>query len=363
MRTLAMCPILRQNVPVRGLCLSVLFWLLSGAVLAEAQEGVVLFERAPLRPGLCAVLRIQFSGSAEVRCVADQTASALDERLRAARGRLRELGALLGVILERDADPHLVRMVLVTGEGEQAALAIERVEDRPEPDVDRSLALKARDAYEVIAFVDRSLPEREAAAAVLAKPLAQTSESTPAEYGPLWLAFMELGGGLNLGDSPRGEGAALLGVGRASARQRYELALGARLLSRQHEQSQFGKISVVERGPVLLLRALARRGRFELGGFAQLFVAVSYAEGFTADGVEGHKRVASALLGLGPDLRLRLFHSAYLRFAPSVELWTTQQRFALDNQVMIERGHVSASLPLSLMISLPLHKTPEDFQP
>jgi hypothetical protein len=365
-----MCLILRQNVPVRGLFVSVLVWLL-GCALAEAQAGVVLFERAPLRPGLCAALRIQLSGSAEVRCVADVAASSLAERLNATRARLRDEGELIGVLLERDSDPRLVRMYLVTGEGEQATLAIERIEDRPEPDVDRSLALKVRDAYEVIAFVDRALPAREASAAVLAKRGSRSAEAqasqgvqpAPAPEGPHWLSFVEIGGGLSLGDSVRGVGSALLGLGRASARRRYELALGARMLSRQHESSSLGKISVAERGPVLSLRALARRKRLELGAFAELFVAVSSAEGFPADGEPGQQHVATAVLGLGPDLRLRMFRSAYLRFTPSLELWTTNQRFALDHQVLIERGHVSASLPLSLLISLPLQNTPEDFQP
>jgi hypothetical protein len=365
-----MCPIFRQNVPVRGLFVSALVWLL-GCALAEAQAEVVLFERAPLRPGLCAALRIQLSGSAEVRCVADVADGSLAERLNAARRSLRDGGDLIGVLLERDSDPRLMRMYLVTGEGEQAALAIERIEDRPEPDVDRSLALKVRDAYEVIAFVERTMPQQDASAAVLAKPGPKSAEApagqgvqpAPAPQAPHWLSFVEIGGGLSLGDSVRAVGSALLGVGRATARRRYELGLGARMLQRQHESSSLGQISVVDFGPMLTLRALARRKRLELGAFAELFVAVSAAEGFTTDGESGEKRVATLVLGLGPDLRVRMFRSAYLRFAPSFELWTTNQRFALDHQVVIERGYVSASLPLSLLISLPLQKTPEDFQP
>jgi hypothetical protein len=344
-------------------------WLL-GSLAAEAQTEIVLFERAPLRPGLCAALRIQLSGSAEVGCLPDGASASLAERLAGTRARLRDASATLGVLLERDSDPHLLRMYLVTAEGEQATLAIERIEDRPEPDVDRSLALKVRDAYEVIAFVDRTLPDSPAsAAAVLVGPKAVPTTSVvplsaaSAPQDSSWLAFVDLGGGLSLGDSARGLGNMLAGVGHTARRVRYEVGLGARMVSRQSEHTILGKVSVAERGPLLSARVLWRWERLELGAASHLFIAFSAAEGTTADGVSGKERVVSAVLGLGPDLRLSLFRSAYLRFAPSLELWTTRQRFALDHQVLIDHGRVAASLPLSLVISLPLAKTSEGFQP
>jgi hypothetical protein len=353
---------------VRGLCWLLCLWLL-GCACAEAQAGVLLFERAPLRPGLCAALRIQLTGLAEVRCVPDSASASLAERLAASRQRVASEASLLGVLLERDEDPRLVRMYLVTGAGEQAALAIERIEDRPEPDVDRSLSLKVLDAYELISFVDSALPDKgESAAAVLATPenrpvLSPDGQSPRDPARPFLLSFVELGGGLGVGDGVWGVANVLLGVGRASARSRYELALGARLSSPQQERSSLGSVSVRERGPLLAARLNARFGRFELGGSAHLLLVFAEAVGVTSDGEDGRENTIAAVLGLGPELRVRLFRQAYLRLAPSLELWTTRQRYAVDNQVMIDRGRFSLTLPLSLLISLPLEKTPEGFQP
>jgi hypothetical protein len=369
-----MCPIFRQNVAVRGLFLSLVVWLL-GAACVEAQAGVLLFERSSLRPGLCAALRIQLSGSAEVRCLSDGPASGLADRLNGARARVRAEQASLGVLLERDADPRLVRTYLVSAQGEQATLAIERIEDRPEPDVDRGIALKVRDAYEVIGFVERELPKQQAsAAAVLAKPPlppSSTAGRPPTEAPvqgmqvvpatePFTHAFVELAGGLRLGDALLGVGSAQLGVGRVSARLRYEFGIGARLSSRQHEQRAARTIRLVERGPLLSARLTFRTGRVELGGALQLYLALVEAE---AEGIRGRKNVMSAVLGLGPDLRVRLFRLAYVRFAPSVELAMPPQRFRVNGLTVIDGRLVGASLMLGLLISLPVQATSEGFQP
>jgi len=231
-----------------------------------------------------------------------------------------------------------------------------------------------RDAYEVISFVERELPKSPAAAAaVLAAPataeppapgaLPRPEPTGPVE-GPFLLSFLELGGGLSLGTSTRALGTALLGVARGSARSRYELGLGARLSSRQHEtREDLGRISVSELGPLLSARMLWRRGRVEVGGALTFYLAFAWAEGVTADGSTGRSRPITPVLGLGPDLRVRMFRFAYLRFAPSLELATIRQRYALDQQVMVDAGWVSVSLPFSLLVTLPLRNVPESFQP
>ncbi len=366
---LVIASVLGQNGPVRGLLWLLVGWLTFSAA-AQAEAAVVLFERAPLRPGLCAALRIQLSGSAEVRCVADGTAPGLAERLEGARARLRSDAATLGVLLERDADPSLVRMYLVSAEGEQAALSIERIEDRPEPDVDRSLALKVRDAYELIGFVQRELPQAEpaAAAAVLAPPPAAAARvstvpnaTTPVAPEPYLHAFVELGGGLTLGGALRGLGHALLGVGKVGSRQRYEFGVGARLATDEERANAAGvKVRLTERGPLLAARLTYRTGRLELGGAIQLYLAFTTAD---ADGFRGQKPPITPVIALAPDLRLRLFPLAYLRFAPSFELATMRQRYTVDNRLVIERDYFGASLTLALVISLPVQPTHQGFQP
>jgi hypothetical protein len=147
-------------------------------------------------------------------------------------------------------------------------------------------------------------------------------------------------------------------------RTRYELGLGARMSSGQHEKDPRGAISLVERGALLSARLTYRAGRLEVGGALQLYVAFITAEGFiNGQGVRDRKPVVSAILSLGPDLRVRLFRLVYLRFAPSLDLATTDQRFSIDGDVLIDRRFVGASLPLSLVISLPIKPTGEGFQP
>jgi hypothetical protein len=365
---LVIAPVIGQNGRVRGLFWLLVSWLAAGAA-AQAQAAVVLFERAPLRPALCAALRIQLSGSAEVRCVTEGAAAGLAERLQTARARLRSDDAKLGVLLERDTDPRLVRMYLVGAEGEQASLAIERIEDRPEPDVDRSLALKVRDAYEVIGFVERELPKSEAAAAVLAVPRSTVAVAAAAPVAgpaavpePYVHAFVELGGGLALGGALRGLGSALIGVGAVSTRARYELGLGARLfLSRESAREGATRVSLTERGPLLAARVLFRTGRLELGAALQLYLAVISAE---AVGIR-KPPLLTPVIGLGPDLRVRLFPLAYLRFAPGLELATVRRQYTVYERPTpwVPRGHVGASLVLALVISLPVQPTSQGFQP
>lgn len=349
---------------VRGLGLLLVAWLW-GSVAARAQAPVVLFERAALRPSLCVALRIQLSGSAEVRCISDGPAPSLAERLDDARTRLRAEEASLGVLLERDTDPGLVRMYLISPDGEQAALALERIEDRPEPDVDRSLALKVRDAYEVIGFVERELPPQQAsAAAVLAKPApAPAAARVPASRSdqPLWQIAPELQGGLALDGLLRGHYGAQLSVGLMSARQRLELALGARVYTSHTERGMGGAIRLAEAGPSLAARASFRFGRFEIGAALQLFLAIASVEG--SEGVRGKRRVFTPVVGLGPDLRVRLFRAAYLRLAPALEVSAIRQHFAIDGADLIERKLVGANIPLSLLFVLPVAQTPGGFQP
>ncbi|HTU61171.1 MAG TPA: hypothetical protein VMF89_22105, partial [Polyangiales bacterium] len=244
------------------------------------------------------------------------------------------------------------------------ALSIERIEDRPEPDVDRSLALKARDTYELLGFVQRELPTAEPAAAVLA-PAAPTAvrAANAATLGPLepYLhAFVELGGGLTLGGNVRGLGHALLGLGAVSTRLRYEFGLGARLASPESSSSGGARVHLAERGALLAARLSYRWWRLELGCALQLYLAFTEAD---AAGIRGRKQTFTPVIGLGPDLRLRLFPLAYLRFVPSFELATRRQYYEVDDRLLIDRGYFGASLTLALLISLPVQPTRQGFQP
>jgi hypothetical protein len=150
-------------------------------------------------------------------------------------------------------------------------------------------------------------------------------------------------------------------MGAVGTRARYELGVGARLASPESAEEGRTRVSLTERGPLLAARVLFRTGRLELGGALQLYLAFIAAE---AAGTQ-RRPPLTPVIGLGPDLRLRLFPLAYLRFAPSFELATRRQKYTVDmrNPPVIDRGHVGASLVLALVISLPVQPTSQGFQP
>jgi hypothetical protein len=344
---LAKWPTLRQNVRVRGALLGVWVWTLA-ALGARADDGVVLHEGSAPRPGLCAALRIQLSGAAPVTCLAEPEQGALSERIAASAAALRARGARLGVLLERDPDPGLLRMYIVAARDDQAVVAIERIEDRPEPDVDRSLALKVSDAYEVMAIVREAAPERTlpAAAALQPPPAARQRAG--------WQPLLEVGGGLHLEpELLRGLANVLLGVGVVRDTLRVELAAGARLDSQAKAEGELGSVRMRERGALIGVRLLWQRGRFELGGVLEGVLARISADAGAPVDRQGHESFFTPALGVGADLRLRLFGAAWLRFAPSLELLTHEQ-LAIDRTVLLQTGPVRAALPLSLLVHLPL---------
>jgi hypothetical protein len=339
---------LRQNVRVRW-ALGVAVWVLAaGGVRADA--GVVLREGGAPRPGLCAALRIQLTGVAEVHCEAEPAQAALSERIAATSAALQAQGARLGVLLERDPDPGLLRMYIVAARGDQAVVAIERIEDRPEPDVDRSLALKVSDAYEAIAIVRAAAPER-------ALPVAAALEPAPtAAPSSRWAPLLEVGGGLHLEpDQLRGLVNILLGVGIDLGALRFELAAGARLDSEAKQTtSALGSMRMRERAGLLDLRLLWRSSRFEIGAVLEGVFSRISASGDAADAAEGsqEERFFSPVLAVGADLRVRLFGTAFLRAAPTLEVMH-EERLAIHKTTLLTTGPLRAVLPLSLLVYLP----------
>jgi hypothetical protein len=327
----------------------------------RAEPGVVLFEQADLRKGLCAALRIQLSDAADVTCTPDRAGADLAERLRVSAEQVRSQGALLGVLVERDPDPGRVRMYILSSQTDQAVIAIEAIEDRPEPDVDRSLALKVRNTFELVGYV-----RAQAKAPIQASPLPAVLAPAPppppaAPPGRHWLMLFDAGGGLALGNELRAVASVALGVGRQQPGSRWELALGARLYSERSESQDGLRLNMVERGPSLAGRWLWRRGRFELGGALEAQLSVLKARGQARDGTEDTARRVTPLFSPGLDLRVRLFSTAFLRFSPSLEIPLVQRALQVDGETLIQDKPVRGTLPLSLVMLLPL--TRESVQP
>ncbi|MET0285064.1 MAG: hypothetical protein ABW352_11355 [Polyangiales bacterium] len=297
---------------------SLIFVLCMLATRARA-DTLVLYEQPALRPGLCTALRIQLTGLADVTCrtdLAGEPAQRIDAASRALQGAER-----LAVLLE--SDERYARMLIVGDAPDRALLAIEPVEARPEPDVDRALALKVRETFEL----------------ARSTPVVTTRRAQP--------GWLEVGAGLSAGMQARALGVAALGLRREHARGFVELGILGRLAS----ELEHARIRERE----WALAATARLGfvhaRLSYGPSLELAIVRAYASSDSADGRQGESARALPRFVLALDLRLVLTRSLALRFAPGLELDPLARRFRSDDDVL-SLGHVRASLSLSLVIGL-----------
>lgn len=344
-------------------CLVGTLWCLSAAC-AQAEDRVLLFESPRLRPGLCGALRIQLVDTANVRCVRDTFGEELPARIAAAANAVQAERARLGILLERDPKPTQVRMYIVAGRKDEAVIAIERIEDRKEPDVDRSLALKVRDALDVMTravLPATAGPQTTQGSSNITKSLLPSVVSPPpvsnveAPVPSPWAFVLEAGGGALFGNPGTRAAGRLLAGGRYNgARFSTELTFGARFHARLAQESRAGTVDENEWGPELSLRNLWRYRRLQLGAFAELMWLRIDARGSTVSGARGTSSQGIIGSSLGIDLRVRLFASAFVRVAPGLDILSVAQRFALDERVTLDVGRTRVLLPVSFLVALPI---------
>lgn len=336
-------------------------WVLCGWLAtshaARAETVVELRETQGLRPGLCTALRIQLTDVGEVRCTSEPDPGPLPERIAQAAGAVRAGQARMAVLLERDADPDLVRMYVVGGQADRAVLAFERVENRPDPDVDRSLALKVRAALEAVRIVREAQTaeaEGELAAALVPSPAETNAAQPSAPARRSYAGALEVGGGASLGQHTRALGQGALVVAAQLERYRFEGGALARWFAPLDVRGPRGSVDENEWALGLSLRALRSLGtRFWLGVALDPSFSVVSAQGTTLSGARGEERLARFTLTVALDLRLRLLASTYLRFAPGVDLALVRQRFAVDHDVTLELSRARLLLPLSVWVGWP----------
>ena len=311
-------------------------------------ETLLLLESPDLRPGLCSALRIQLTDVAEVECQAEGKGAPLSVRIARAATAATSWHARLAVLLERDPDPRLVRMYLVGARAERAVIAIERIEDRDDADVDRSLALEVRSALEALsdASVASATHRPEPLAPVLAPRLRRAAE-------PSWLALLEAGGAWVVGTHRHGAATAGLGVRRVRGPMYAELLLTGRVESRELMRSRAGAVRLRAWGAALEARVGRTLRWAALGGVLALGVDRVAAAGTTRDGTTGSATLGLPRIALGLDLRLFLMRGATLRLSPMLEVLPIMQRYALDEQVVGTLGRARLALPLTLLVSLP----------
>lgn len=309
----------------------------------------MLLEASALRPGLCAALRIQLTDVAEVDCRPEAAGAPLSVRIARAATAATSADARLAVLLERDPDPRLVRMYLVGARPERAVIALERIEDRADADVDRSLALEVRSALEALAEASAASP---ASAPERLAPVLATRALDP-RLPSAWFALLEAGGAVLLGTQRQGAAVAAIGARRTRAQRYAELVLAGRVASRVHELHATGGVRLRGWGATLEAR-LGRSLRWaELGCVAAVGADRVSLRGTTRDGTTGGATLGVPRIGLGLDLRVFFIRGASLRLSPTIELHPVMQRYALDQQVVGTLGRARLALPLTLQIALP----------
>jgi hypothetical protein len=326
------------------------------SVQAQPATEVLLLEHVGLRPELCPAMRIQLSGAAHVTCEPEQAELALPERIQAASERTKARGARIGVFLERDPDPRLVRMYIVGARSDQAVLAVEKIENRPDRDVDRSLALKVGASLEVVVRVERAAPAQVVQAGELPAVLAEPTSPAAAEphLAPTWALFLDFGGGVATAARVHGVVEASLGAARVTRSMRLDLGLGFELGMPYEDTDDGARVRVNDRKVFLTARALRRLGRLEAGG--ELLLAGSFLEalGIARDGTQGEQLLFTPALGVGLDLRVRLFSSAYLRLSPRVEVPFIDRTLSVDDLTVVDFPPLQVTVPGSLIFYLPL---------
>lgn len=312
-----------------------LLWL--GNALGE--DTLILFEQASLRPGLCAALRIQLTDLVSVSCRPDE-AAALDVRIARVAQAVAEEGARLGVLLEPDADASKLRMLVVGAASDRAVLAIEQVESRPERDVDRALALKVREIFEVSMSAARS----------------QVAVILPAPDARVRALLLELGGGVQIGLRAAPAASLALGARFQDAHAFAELALMGRVASSISARTSAGRVREDEWALGVSGRSGWTRGRLSFGPALEIAITRASARGETLDGRRGGATLAFVRLDLALDLRWLLWNGAapvQLRFAPALQVDPAAQVFALAGRHVLELGRVHAWLPLTLLVAMP----------
>jgi hypothetical protein len=264
--------------------------------------------------------------------------------------------AQLGVLLDRGPGEAQVRMLLVGTEGDQAVIAIERIEDRPAPDIDRSLAIKVRDALELIIAVDAARSaaapaEPEARKAPTMAAVLTRRAPAPASDKSLRV-LLEAGGAFSWGTYQRAVGQFALGLQTRRAHYYGEGLLAAQVISRLSVREPEGTVREDEWGGALSLRAGRSTRRLGVGVYGELGVSRISAIGTTSDDTSGTARLWLFRGTMGVDLRVTLAPGIALRFAPAVELFPVAQRFAIDGRVTVDLGRARAIIPLSLVLAL-----------
>ncbi len=332
---------------MRRLLVSVCCWLLP--TLGHADDGILLLSSDDTRPALCTTLRIQMAASGEVMCRKVTLPAEMEARIAEASRLVRESGARIGVLVEPDTAPELVRMMIVGKAPDEALLKVTRIQGRDHPDIDRALALKAVEAHDVVRYVETT---READPAPLAASLSAPHGATAPQERSIHL-LASLAGGVALGPSSLGALSLSAGLGHVRRESRLEAAVRASLVTRDREARGPLHIDVREWSLGVEARGLRQTPRLAFGGFVGAQLAVLDALARDDLGAEGRATRRAPHASLGGDLRLRLWKGLWLRADPAIDIALRRERFAIADGLVADRGRFRFVATLGLLMEVP----------
>jgi hypothetical protein len=286
-------------------------------------------------------------------------AASLPERIAEAGQRGRQTGARLAIWVEPAAaegspaagTPWL--LYLVGRRDGRVLVEVVQVPEGTAPDVERSLALKVREAHDTLrqAEPDGALLAAEAAAApgvdrasspwgfrLALGPAAAALDGSAAGQ---WGLSMAVGAALHLGGRAREPGRVSL---HAAAQLRWFAAAEVKAAA--------GSAELDELDPGLWLAGLYHAGRFAIGASSGLLARRVRVEAVASrSGERGAARELVWSIPIALELQLGLADRFALRIAPGLEINMNPETFAIEAVPVIELGRVRPGLELSLVVT------------
>jgi hypothetical protein len=338
---------------------AMLAWLLAAGSL-QAQASVVVLRPAgtPEQPGLIQALRIQLADAAPVVDGGELAASSLPERIAEAGQRSRQAQARLAIWVEPaqpgqagQGDPAAPWLLYLVGQRDGRVLVdVVQVPEGTAPDVERSLALKVREAHDALRAAEpqAALLASEPAAAAQAPrqpwgfrlALGPAAAALDGSAAGQWGLSLQLGTDLHLG-----------GRGREPGRVSLHAAAQLRWFAAAEVGSAAGNVALDELDPGLWLAALYRGGRFGVGLSTGLLARRIHVLAEASGGERGEARELVWSVPIALELQLTLLAQLALRLAPGLEINLDPENFAIAGVPVIELGRIRPGLELSLVLT------------
>ncbi len=345
-----MPPLVWRAVVPLFVCLVVLGWPAS----ASGEVTVLVLARTPARPstGLVESLRIQLAKAATVRLGPSLSDPKLAARQQQARHLKQQSGAVLAIWVEPDRTERAgatALMLYLAGDGPE--IDWRRLTAPAGPATDRAVALLVREA------LDSALAARAAAGADSGKAKSPgTGRPDAGRTGSPWAFVIDSG---VMAAAPSVTADAQAG-GLLSAGARFwhgplltELLVGTSVVSTMGTERPAGSLQISEIGVSLGGRALFATKTVAIGGSVEPSLRLLDVTGESPLGATGSCfRVVPALL-VGPELRWLLHDNLHLRGSAGVQFALRRQRFAINDQILLDIGVARAVTQLSLVGSLP----------